>query len=561
VQGGPLPSTHADFRELAKLLRADMVVDVVAREAGTGASGRAIAHYPSRAPADTLALVEGATAAAVADTLARAIIARMRAVPRTMELSPPTPRTSGQSPPSGSPGSATTAGPRVPDAEIVRDLQQHMARLAADSAFSGAVLLAKNGKVLFQGAAGLADRASHTPNRVETRFNIGSMNKMFTAVAVLQLTQAGRLSLDDTLRTLLPDYPTADVAGSVTVRQLLTHTAGLGDVFDSTYLSSPARYRSLADYLPLFVDRPLLFAPGTKWSYSNAGYVVLGLLVERVSGQPFDDYVRDHVFRPAGMTSTGNYDVADGTSDLAIGYTTRRGLGPPVPGTPPSANSAMLPRRGSSTGGGYSTVEDLFRFGEALRGHRLLDSTHTAALMTGAVVEDAAAPEMKYALGMEELTLNGVRVVGHGGSFPGVSSIFDIYPAQGYTLVVLSNVDNGIQPVGFRLRWVLRGQVEHLPRFVRLAPEVLRAFAGRYRSRSREDPAPSTGIAITADSLGLLLDMGGRAKRRFVPLGAMEFGDRDLLNLRLNFATNAAGVVTSLTLAGGGPPIEATRVP
>jgi CubicO group peptidase (beta-lactamase class C family) len=457
-------------------------------------------------------------------------------------------------------------GPRVAPTEIVRDLRAHIAQLDADSAFSGAVLVARNGTVLFRGAAGLADRTSRRPNRVDTKFNIGSMGKMFTAVAVLQLTQAGRLSLDDTLRKLLPDYPNPDVAGRITVRQLLTHTSGLGDLFDGEYLTSPREWtRTLAAHLPLFAGKPLQFAPGTKWGYSNAGYLVLGLVVERVSGQTFDEYLRAHVFRAAGMINTSNVAGDDTVRNMALGYTTRAGFGPPNPGRPLSTNSAILPARGSSAGGGYSTVGDLFRFAEALRGYRLLDSAYTAALLTGTVVEDSDAPEVKYTLGMEEMTVNGVRVVGHAGNFPGVSSILDLYPDQAYTVVVLSNVDNGVPPVNFRLRWVLRGQVDRLPRILPVAPAALQRFAGTYApapdSGAGPESAPAPPIRVTADARGLLLEMGPRTRRRFLPLGENLFTDRDLLTLRLSFSGDLTGAITRLTLAGGGPPIEAKRIP
>ena len=387
---------------------------------------------------------------------------------------------------------------------------------------------------------------------------------MFTAVAVLQLADAHRLSLDDTLGALLPSFPNADVAARVTVRQLLEHISGLGDVFGQRYLAMPGAYCSGSSYLPLFAQDAVPDAPGTKWRYSNAGYVVLGLIVERVSGQSFGAYLREHIFQPAGMLETGGYTEHEPVPNSALGYTTRRGFGPPTPGEPPTSNQGILPACGSPAGGGYSTASDLLRFELALRQHAILSPWSAGLLMTGAVAESANAPEAKYSLGLEELTVNGVRTVGHGGNFPGVSTAFDMYPELGYTVVILSNADNGIQPVNFRLRWTLRGQADRLPTFVHLSPSALREFAGTYavvgdqQANSQEAEPP---MRVTADTVGLLLDMGPRqAKRRFLPVGGAAFVDRDLLPLRLTFAVDATGAVTSLMLVGGGPPVSAKRL-
>ena len=456
-----------------------------------------------------------------------------------------------------------SVGPHVSDAAIVRDLGQQLRQLSIDSAFSGTVLFARDGKMLFQGVAGYADRVSRRLNTSATPFNLGSFGKAFTAVAVLQLAQAQRLSLDDRVSAVLPEYPNATVAANVTVRQLLEHASGLGDVFTEEYLAAPSHFCDASTYLPLFARDMSRTAPGTSWSYSNAGYMILGLIVERLSGQSFAAYVQDHVFQPAGMQSSGGYDKAEHPAARAVGYTTRRGFGPPTIGESPHSNAMVLPDCGIPAGGGYSTVGDLLRFDQAIRKHVLLNAEYTRLLLTGAVAEDARAPEAKYTLGLEEVTVNGVRSVGHGGSFPGVSSVFDIYPELGYTVIVLSNADNGTQPVSFRLRWMLRGQAATLPAHYRLAPNALRAFAGSYVAAAHE---PGLGtespMRIIADATGLILEMGARrAKRRFLPVGLAEFVDRDLIPLRLTFAKNANGTVTGLAIVGMGPRTSAKKVP
>ena len=190
--------------------------------------------------------------------------------------------------------------------------------------FSGAVIVALNGEPLLEKAYGLADRSTNTPNQVDTKFNLGSMNKMFTAVSILQLVEQDRLSLDNTIMDILPDYPNSTVAGAVTIEQLLTHTSGMGDCFTGEFFTTPAEQLKTVDgYLPLFVNQPLQFAPGTQYSYSNAGYIVLGLIIEKITGQSYFDYVRENIYLPAGMVNTNAFELDAVVSNLAIGYTTQ----------------------------------------------------------------------------------------------------------------------------------------------------------------------------------------------------------------------------------------------
>src|SRR5262249_18452443 len=159
---------------------------------------------------------------------------------------------------------------------------------------------ASNGKTIFSQAYSLADRETKTPNTLNTRFRIGSMNKMFTAVATLQLVQEGKVHLDDPLIKYLPDYPNKDLATKVTIQHLLTHTGGTGDIFGPEFAAHRLEIRTLDDYVKLYGARPLRFDPGSKWEYSNYGFLLLGIVIEKASGQSYYDYVRDHVYKPAG---------------------------------------------------------------------------------------------------------------------------------------------------------------------------------------------------------------------------------------------------------------------
>jgi D-alanyl-D-alanine carboxypeptidase len=302
-------------------------------------------------------------------------------------------------------------------------------RVAADR-FTGAVLIMKGARRVFAGAAGLADRTRAIPNRLDTRFRNGSMNKMFTAVAVLSLVQAGKLSLQDPIGKHLPDLPNAAQAANVTVHHLLTHTGGTGDFFGPDFFEHRLELRTHQDYVRRYGARDPLFEPGSRWMYSNYGFILLGAVIERVSGQSYYDYVRAHVYAPAGMTSTGSEPEDRAVERRSIGYMRRPGIGW-------QSNDPTLPYRGTAAGGGYTTVEDLARFAAALTSHRLL-SAHYTQLLTAGQVE---APDGRYAYGFIEQRLGGMPSIGHGGNAPGMDGAFLIFPASGYVVAVLANLD------------------------------------------------------------------------------------------------------------------------
>ncbi len=283
------------------------------------------------------------------------------------------------------------------DAEIVKRLEAYMRKLVAADVFSGDVLVARNGKPIFKRAYGMSNGGAGVPNRIETQFDLASMGKMFTAVAAAQLAQEGKLSFSRPIIEYLPDYPNRKAAAEITAHHLLTHTSGLGDFIEQLGRKENAALKANAkmskDYFPLFAGAPLAFEPGQKQAYSNAGFIVLGAIIEKLSGQAFADYVREHVLRPAGMSHT-------------------------VPG--------------SAAGGGKSTVEDLLKFDVALRRHKLLSLEYTDLLLTPKVGS--------FAYGFETKEVKGQRVAGKGGEdFAGVSTAFEMYLDSGFTVIVLSS--------------------------------------------------------------------------------------------------------------------------
>jgi CubicO group peptidase (beta-lactamase class C family) len=341
---------------------------------------------------------------------------------------------------------------RLTDAEIVRRLDAFVDKLARAGRFSGAVLVAKDGKAIYQKAVGLASRAWNAPNRVDTKFNLGSMNKMFTAVAIGQLVDKGKVKLDDKVGKYLPDFLNADVRDRVTVAQLLTHSSGLGSFFGDKFDEKKLHIREVRDYLPLIAEDKLAFEPGSRWSYSNSGFVLLGAIIEKASGENYFDYIRMHVYGPAGMRDTDCYDVDRDVANLANGYTKAGPDGEPAADGQWRTNVFLHTVRGGPAGGGYSTVDDLLRFALALRGGKLLEAATTTAFTTGKMDTPRGS---RYGYGFGDETIGGHRVVGHSGGFPGISSNLDIYWDDGYVVAVMSNVDMGAMPVVEKARGLI----------------------------------------------------------------------------------------------------------
>ena len=324
--------------------------------------------------------------------------------------------------------------PRLTETEAIAGVEALLRKKAAADWFSGAALVAKDGRILFSSAHGPADRERGISNTLETRFRIGSMNKMFTAVATLQLVEAGKLALDDPVGKHLRGYPNRDVAAKVTVRHLLTHTGGTGDIFGPEYDRNRLQLREHADYVQLYGSRAPNFEPGSRFEYSNYGFVLLGAIIEAVSGESYYDYVREHVFDPAGMTSTDSLPESEEVPNRSVGYT--RFLSGAQSWQP---NTDWLPWRGTAAGGGYSTVGDVARFAEALTSHELLSADSTELLITRKVYLGGG---LGYAFGfLDGRGEGGNGWVGHGGGAPGMNGDLRIYPRSGYVVVVLANLD------------------------------------------------------------------------------------------------------------------------
>lgn len=335
-----------------------------------------------------------------------------------------------------------------------RGFRATLDQLITTDEFSGAVLVAQGQTILFQHAAGFADQEDQRPNQINTRFSLASLSKMFTAVATLQLAEQGKLALDDLISRYLPAYPRA-IADKVTIHHLLTHTSGLGHYWSQQvgvegYVAIRTQLRTPQDYFPLFSDEPLAFEPGERFQYSNAGFVVLGAILEQVSGQEYWTYLRAHIFEPDAMQQTAAFELEHPAPNQAIGYTRLDRQNEPEAGPRrPNVDATMV--KGNPAGFAVSTVEDLFQFGLAIRSHRLLSPASTALLLTGKVAW-TDNPGVSYAYRWQDRRINGQRVVGHGGSGLGISTQFDLCLDEGYIVVILANYD---PPVARRLGHLL----------------------------------------------------------------------------------------------------------
>jgi D-alanyl-D-alanine carboxypeptidase len=305
------------------------------------------------------------------------------------------------------------------DSTLIRSVTAFVDKQAQNGVFSGVVLIARDGEPLLELARGLADAERKRAIRGDSRFNLASGDKVFTKIAIAQLADAGRLSLTDTVGKFLPDYPNETIRRKATINHLLRHQSGLGSYWNDAFRSRRARLETLADVVPLFVGDALAFEPGAQMGYSNAGYILLGRIVEVVTGQSYYDYVRKNIFEPAGMHATQYLTIDEWPADKAVGYTLQDSLGGAPRGNGPrTVNSWSLAKRGSSAGGGYSSVHDILRLDNALRSGKIAGAATAArTFMTGP---------------------GGRQLLANGG---GAGANFEFSRIGPYTVIVLSNYD------------------------------------------------------------------------------------------------------------------------
>ena len=322
--------------------------------------------------------------------------------------------------------------------EIAKYVSDFIDDMVARDVFSGTVSLVKDGEPLFTGAYGKANLRWGIDNKLDTKFNLGSMNKMFTGVAICQLVSQKKLSFDDPISKYLPDYANKDVANKVTVHHLLTHTSGMGSYWEAMDNMDWTGLRSVKDFADLAVNEPLAFEPGERFQYSNSGPLVLGLIIEAISGLDYHDYIREYVTGPAGMINTDCFHADDVIPNLAQGYFWNDET------NAYRSNIFAHSARGSAAGGGFSTVEDLQRFAKSLYDGTLL-SADMVDIYTSGKVE--MGPGDKYAYLIGDSRQDGHRTVGHGGGAPGINADLKIFTDLGFTVAAMSNYDGAANAI------------------------------------------------------------------------------------------------------------------
>ncbi len=329
------------------------------------------------------------------------------------------------------------------ESELSAVMEKYFQAEAQYDLFSGAVLVARDGKIVFQGACGYADRERRIANTVDTKFNIGSVGKTFTGVLIMQLVQEGKIRLDDKLEKFLPDFPYPEKS-KIEIRHLLNHTSGLGNYFShENYEALIPKLREISQALKLVYDQKPLFEPGKEYRYSNSGMLVLGAVIEKVSGRRYRDYLRERILVPLGMKDSGIFYPEESVAGRAIGYTKK------------SENEYGVETWNEfpafSAGGLRSTVGDMLKYERALRGNRLLSEESKKVMFT------VNAPAKNYAQGWERGEFMGSDFYGHVGGCPGFAADFMMLDKDKAVVIVLSNYTDNSGMMAAKLRFLLFG--------------------------------------------------------------------------------------------------------
>jgi CubicO group peptidase (beta-lactamase class C family) len=408
-----------------------------------------------------------------------------------------------------------------------------------DKNFMGAVLVARGGDVILSKGYGSANLEWNIPNTPVTKFRLGSITKQFTAASILLLAERGKLTLEDPIRKYMPDAPAA--WDKITIFNLLTHTSGIPN------FTSLPEYKSLqlveapvAKTIATVRDRPLDFPPGEKMSYSNSGYLVLGYVIERVTGASYEQFVTDNIFTPLGMKDSG-YD-----SNTAIIPRRAAGYTPSAAGLLNAGFIHMsIPH---AAGALYSTTEDLLRWEQGLFGGKLI-SAASLAKMTTPFQND-------YAFGLTVQTVRGRKVVQHGGGIDGFNTFLAYYPDTKVTIAVLANI-NGEAPgqIAAKLGILAHGgtvQTTAERKEIPLPVATLSKYVGTY------ELAPGVNMMIRLVGNHLTTQLTGQQQIPMFAESETKFFLK-VVDAQVEFFTDASGAVTHAVMYQNGRERKVTR--
>ena len=426
-----------------------------------------------------------------------------------------------------------------PPADVARNANVYLQSLASSGAFSGTVLLARDGQILFAKGYGYANEAEKTANSVTTRFSIASITKTFTATLILKMQQRGLLTIEDPVCKHLAPCPLA--WHDITVRHLLMHTSGIPDYASGPdFLVRMREPRPVEQIIATFRDQPLQFRPGTKYQYSNSGYFLLGAVLEKAGGKPYPKLLDEIILQPLGMHDT-RYGALPAA---AIGY------------QPDGADNAIADEVDTSwlyaAGGIYSTVADLLKWERALYTDALLPRADLAAMW--------AADLGEYGYGWQLLkpskqTLNRFLVF-HAGGTVGFSTDLLRYPAEGVTVIILANLHPvALAEVSRNLSAIVFGEPHAVPELrqaMKLDPAIYDAYVGEYQIN------PALTLTVTRERDKLAVQASGQAKDIAVPESRSTFYSRTS-PVRLTFLEDSAGRVNRLVIHHADGDITAMR--
>lgn len=353
-----------------------------------------------------------------------------------------------------SPNSVPLSERGLDETSLAELIDQHVEILQASNSFSGIVLVAKGAEPIYERAVGFADRSQNRLNTLDTPFNLGPVTKIFTAVAVMQLIEQEKLSLMDTVGIYLPDYPEGRVNRTVTIRQLLSHRSGIGDYIGTPgYASAKDYLQDQQDFLDIIIDFGWYYPPNQRYRYSNSGPVVLGRIVEVVTGLSYYDYVRRNIYQAANMSSSGHFTKQETTSNKAIGYLNDLG----------ETNESTLGHIGSAAWGSYASANDLLSYTIALKANALMQPNTQEQLLEPILDLGSGC---QYAFLHTICTANGHSYYGENPFIlpavgPGWSANYFWFKERDIVVIVLSNGGNqqGPEIANKIVRWVAYSDV------------------------------------------------------------------------------------------------------
>ena len=436
-------------------------------------------------------------------------------------------------------GSRQSEGKSAPTPNLAR-IEQVVQSFVRDKQFMGAVLVARGNDVLLDKGYGFANLEWDIPDSPKTKFRLGSITKQFTAASILLLEERGKLNVDDPVKKYMPDAPAA--WDKITIFNLLTHTSGI-----PSFTSFPD-YRKLEPFaatpeelVTRFRDKPLDFQPGEKWDYSNSGYVLLGYLIEKISGESYAQFVQDNIFKPLGMVDSGYDSNSAVIEDRASGYAPRENG---------FVNAGYIDMTiPLSAGGLYSTTEDLLRWEQGLFGGKLL-SPASLKKMTTPFKND-------YAFGLVVHSVNGHREISHGGGIEGFNTALAYYPDEKLTVVVLGNVNGSApQEIATDLHTIAEGGNVVLiseRKVVKIDPKIFDGYVGSYQL------APDFILKVSREGDRFMTQASRQGPVEIFPEGDHDFFAK-LVNAQITFVTNSQGQATELILHQGGRDQHAPRV-